>query len=319
MTRLGIVGYGNLGKAFERLAHSSEGIDLVGVFTRRHPSEVYSPFNTPIYSTNDLCAFEGKIDVLVICLGSSSSLTDFVLDVARTFNTVDCFDNHHQMDGYLCALDKVAVEHNHLSIVGAGWDPGLFSLMRGLFYAILPDGVTNTFWGRGVSQGHSEAIRQIAGVKKAVQYTVPKSDAVAKAKAGQGARLTAEDMHLRECFVVVEDGVDTSEVEAKIKSIPHYFAGYDTVVHFVGEDEFNDNHTSMAHGGLVTVFDVEVGHLNFHIDLPSNPDFTARVLMAYSKCVDFLHKRGLRGAKTTLQLSVSDLLGDNGKSINKFL
>lgn len=320
MTRLGIVGYGNLGKAVERIVCGMEDISLVGVFTRRDPLTLRSPYGTVFYNQKDLKDFAGQIDVLALCTGSSKDLVDLALDLARNFNTIDTFDNHEVIGDYLIALDKVTKTTGRLSFVGAGWDPGLFSMMRALFEVVLPDGATNTFWGEGVSQGHGEAVRKIKGVKKAVQYTIPKAESVALAI--DGATLTAQDRHRRECFVVVDDGADLEYVENQIKTMPNYFDGYDTVVNFIDDDEFDLKHTKMNHGGVVMRSGVVGGQrqiLSFDLKLDSNPDFTASVVVAYVKCLSRLYQRGERGARTILDVSINDLIGGDNRPSRKYL
>lgn len=323
MTKLGIVGYGNLGKASEKIACSRDDMTVVGIFTRRDPATMHSPFGTPFYSQDQLQQFVGKIDVLALCTGSANDLVDLALEQAKHFNTIDSFDTHARMREYVTALDAVALDNQHLSMVGVGWDPGVFSIMRTLFDGVLPNGHTVTFWGKGVSQGHSEAIRKLDGVVKAVQYTVPKEDALAMARAGQGSALTTRDKHLRQCFVVAEDGADLGKIACQIKSMPNYFADYDTEVNFVSSEEFDLNHTAMPHGGLVLRRGDVNGmaeNLEFNLNLSSNPDFTASVLMAYARCLVRLYNKGVRGALTALDVPVSALtLGDRIDTIAKFL
>lgn len=322
MTKIGIVGYGNLGKACEKIVMSRDDMSLVGIFTRRDPATMISPYGSAFFRQDDLDRFENEIDVLALCTGSANDLVDLALKQAEKFNTVDSFDTHARMRDYVTALDKVATEHDHLSFVGIGWDPGVFSVMRALFEGVLPEGNTVTFWGKGVSQGHSEAIRKIDGVLKGIQYTIPKEDALEKAREGKGDTLTTRDKHLRECFVVARDDADKSAIENEIKSMPNYFADYDTVVHFITAEEFDRDHNAMPHGGLVLRSGSVNGkeeNLEFKLTLSSNPDFTASVLMAYARSLKKMHESGVRGAKTIIDIPVGALLGDRLDAIAKFV
>lgn len=255
--RLAIVGYGNLGKACESiicqngLIENSSNFQLIGIFTRRNPQEVISPYGTPVYPLHDAEKFCGKIDVMLLCVGSANDLTDTALPLAKHFNTVDCYDNHKHIPDYAEKLNAVVLENGKTCIFSTGWDPGIFSLMRALFESVCNRGTTTTFWGRGVSQGHSEAIRKLKGVKYAIQYTVPKQSALEMARAGKGEGLSARDKHLRECYVVLDKDADKRQIEMQIKTMPDYFAPYDTTVHFIDEQEFLLNHKTMQHGGFV--------------------------------------------------------------------
>ena len=302
MIKFGIVGYGNLGRACEKIAAASEDFELVGIFTRRDPAVMTSPFGTPFFRQSDLPSFEGKIDVLALCTGSANDLVDLGKAAAVHFNTVDSFDTHAKMRGYVTDMEKIASESGHLSFIGIGWDPGLFSLMRALFGGVLADGNTQTFWGKGVSQGHSEAVRKIKGA------------ALDAARRGEGASLTTRDKHLRECFVVAADDADKAEIEREIVTMPNYFDEYDTVVHFISAEEFDRDHTAMPHGGFV----LRSGDVNgmkerveFSLALDSNPDFTASVLMAYAKVNAKLYAAGERGAKTILDIPVIALTDED--------
>lgn len=313
MTKVAIVGYGNLGKACERIAVENDGYELVGVFTRRSPDDLVSPYDTRFFCQQDISCLECAVDVLVLCTGSKNDLVPLAIKSARHFNTVDSFDNHCEMREYVSALDKVASECGHLSIVGAGWDPGLFSLVRGLFEGVT-GGVAHTFWGAGVSQGHSEAVRRIEGVKNAVQYTIPDDDALQMVKAGIEGDFTPQQKHKRVCYVVLEEGADRGQIEWQIKNMPNYFRGYDTSVYFVGEDELANNYGKLSHGGQV-ICSKNINGKNSAIELglklQSNPDFTAKVLMSYAKCADRLYKYGEKGAKTVLDIPITALFDDN--------
>ncbi len=307
-TKIGIVGYGNLGKACEKIAFEREDMEVVAIFTRRDPKSMSSPFNTIFQRQEDLEFFKGKIDVLLLCTGSANDLTYLGLRAAKTFNTVDSFDTHARMREYVTEMQKTAFSSDHLSFVGIGWDPGLFSLMRALFGAVLTFGNTQTFWGKGVSQGHSEAIRKIEGVEKGIQYTVPKQEALDAARDGRGEALTTRDKHFRECFVVAAENANKAEIERQIKIMPNYFADYDTVVHFISSEEFDLNHKAMPHGGIVMrsgeVNDKHQG-LEFKLNLESNPDFTGAVLTTYARTCHKLFSEGQRGAKTILDIPVA--------------
>lgn len=314
MYRIGIVGYGNLGKACEKIAAASADFEVAGIFTRRDPASMTSPFGTPFFRQSELSSFEGKIDVLALCTGSANDLVELGKSAAKHFNTVDSFDTHAKMRGYVADMERIASESGHLSFIGIGWDPGLFSLMRALFGGVLAAGDTQTFWGKGVSQGHSEAVRKIKGVVKGIQYTVPKEAALEAARRGEGAALTTRDKHLRECFVVAAADADKAEIEREIVTMPNYFDEYDTVVHFITEEEFDRDHNKMPHGGFV----LRSGEVNgqrerveFSLALDSNPDFTASVLMAYAKVNCKLYAAGERGAKTILDIPVIALTDED--------
>lgn len=312
MTKVAIVGYGNLGKACEKIAVQNKCFELIGIFTRRNPDLLTSPFGTKFYHQKEMDKFKDEVDVLVLCTGSKNDLVPLALRGAEDFNTVDAFDNHNEMKKYVSALNKAATSHNHLSIVGAGWDPGLFSLMRCLF-----EGATganaHTFWGEGVSQGHSEAVRGIEGVKRAVQYTLPREDAIILVKEGRGDHLTNYDKHKRVCYVVAEDLADKNAIRMQIKNMPDYFQGYETEIHFIDEDEFLKEHCHLNHGGKVicskNINEQFVIELDLKLD--SNPDFTAIMLMSYAKCADRLYRKGERGARTILDIPVTYLFDDD--------
>lgn len=312
--KVGIVGYGNLGKACEKWL-VEQGDEVVGIFTRRKPCEVVSPYGTKTYAQEDVFEFKDKIDVLALCVGSKNDLIGVAKSVANEFNTVDSFDTHAKMTEYAEFMRQKVTDK--LSYIAIGWDPGLFSLMRALMCAVTKEGDLQTFWGKGVSQGHGEAIRRIKGVKNAVQYTIPKQSALDAVRSGQGKTLCERDKHLRECFVVLEDGADGEFIEKTIKSMPDYFANYDTIVHFIDEKEFEKEHTGMAHGGFVLEKGLSNGYssdMEFNLKLQSNPDFTAGVLMAYAKSCVKEYQSGVRGVKTILDVPIVSLL--SGKWID---
>ena len=311
--RIGIYGYGNLGRGVECAAHHAPDCELVGVFTRRSPESVKTLFNTPVYSADTVLDFKDKIDVLVICGGSATDLPTLTPMLAESFNVVDSFDTHAKIPEHLSACDAAAVKGSRLALISAGWDPGLFSLMRLFSRAVLPDGTDYTFWGRGISQGHSDAIRRIEGVLDARQYTIPREEALAAVRAGECPALSTRDKHLRECFVVLCDGADAERVEREIKSMPNYFAEYDTVVHFIDIDTLRAEHGGMPHGGSVirsgrTGAQGENTHtVEFSLRLDSNPEFTGSVLVAYARALDRMSHRGRVGAITALDVAPADL------------
>lgn len=318
MIKFAIVGYGNLGKACEKIAAASDDFELVGIFTRRDPSQMKSPFGTAFFKQDDIESFVGQIDVVALCTGSANDLTELGKRVAAKFNTVDSFDTHARMTEYASQMQKITIENGNLSFVGIGWDPGMFSLMRALFEGVLKDGNSQTFWGKGVSQGHSEAIRRIDGVENGIQYTIPKQEALDAARAGEGQNLTTRDKHLRECFVVAKEGADKALIEKTIKEMPNYFAEYDTIVHFISKEEFAREHNTIPHGGFVLRSGVSNGmkhNLEFSLKLESNPDFTASVLMAYARANAAMYEQGVRGTKTVIDIPVSALLP--GKWLDK--
>lgn len=313
MVRIGIVGYGNLGKSCEEVAHNDKRFDLVGIFTRRDPDKMQSVFGTKFYSQDKIQEFKDKIDVLLLCVGSANDLRDLASKVGKDFCTVDSFDNHAEMKEHFETMNKTATDNNKVALIGIGWDPGIFSIMRGLFDGVTQRDTIHTFWGKGVSQGHSEAIRKIKGVKYAIQYTVPKSNIVNKVKNGNQVKLDSKEKHIRECYVVCGKK-DEKRIEKEIKSIPDYFVGYETVVNFITEEEFLEKHQEIPHGGLV-IKNAEVcgkkEQMEFSLKLESNPKYTASVLMSYAIANYKFQKIHHYGAKTILDVPISFLLGDD--------
>ncbi len=312
--RIGIVGYGNLGKACEKIILSDEKIELVGIFSRR--SGVKSDCGTQVYMQDDIFKFD--MDVALLCVGSQSDLQDTAAKIAAKFNTIDSFDTHAEMVKHIDRMSKIAFDNDRLCFVGIGWDPGLFSLVRAMVFGVIPNSKCHTFWGRGVSQGHSEAIRHIKGVVKAKQYTVPKESALQLVREGVDRDLTPREKHLRECYVVVEKVADKEEIERKIANMPNYFAQYDTIVHFVDEKYFDEHCGGAQHGGFVLangVFDGFKSKAEFSLNLESNPTFTAGVLIAYAKALAKEYENGQRGVKTILDVPIADLL--QGEWIDK--
>ncbi len=311
---IGIVGYGNLGKACEKIAQSDENIELVGIFSRRIDAK--SDFGTQVYLQDDIFKFD--MDVVLLCVGSQSDLQDTATKIAAKFNTIDSFDTHAEMTKHIDRMSKIAFDNDRLCFVGIGWDPGLFSLMRALFYGVIPNSKCHTFWGKGVSQGHSEAIRHIKGVAKAKQYTIPKESALQLVREGVDRDLTPREKHFRECYVVAEKDADNEEIERKIVNMPNYFAEYDTIVHFVDEKYFDEHCGGNRHGGFVLangVFDGFMSKAELSLNLESNPIFTAGVLVAYAKALAKEYKNGQRGVKTILDVPIADLL--QGEWIDK--
>ncbi len=323
MIKVGIVGYGNLGRGVCLAVEKAKDLECVGVFTRRDPSTVKPVTGFKTYSMAELNNFKGEIDVLLLCGGSATDLPNTTAELLKDFNTVDSFDTHAKIPEYFDKLDNVAKENGKLCAISIGWDPGLFSIARMLFGAVLPAGNDYTFWGKGVSQGHSDALRRINGVKNAIQYTIPKEDALEKVRSGANPTLTARDKHLRECFVAVEDGADKARIENEIKTMPNYFADYDTIVHFVSEEEVKEKQKKLSHGGFVirsgNTTD-ENGHiLELSLKLDSNPEFTGSVLTAYGRAVAKLAKEGKTGALTAFDIPLSYLSPVDNAELRKSL
>ncbi len=311
MIKAGVVGYGNLGRGVCIALDKAEDMECVGVFTRR-PVETVSPVtNVNVYSVAELDKFIGKIDVLLLCGGSATDLPLTTAGYLKHFNTVDSFDTHAKIPEYFDKLDKVAKEHGTLAAISIGWDPGLFSVARMLFGAVLPDGKDYTFWGRGVSQGHSDALRRIKGVVNAIQYTVPKESALSAVRSGKNPELSTREKHLRECYVAVADGADKAAIEKEIKEMPNYFADYDTVVNFVSAEEVGKMQQKLAHGGFVmrsgNTSEENAHLLELSIKLDSNPEFTGSVLVAYGRAVARLAKEKKTGAVTVFDIPLKYL------------
>ena len=308
MIRIGILGYGNLGKGTELAIRQNEDMELVAIFTRRNPDDIKTITNVPVINISEVEAWKDKIDVMILCGGSATDLPEQGPKYAEMFNTIDSYDTHAKVPEYYASVNEQAKKGGKLSIISVGWDPGLFSLNRLYAEAILPKGNTYTFWGKGVSQGHSDAIRRIAGVKNAVQYTIPIEEAVKKVREGNNPEFTTKEKHLRECFVALEEGADSRKIEEEIKTMPNYFADYDTVVHFISEEELKKNHSGMPHGGFVirsgnTGINEETKQIiEYSLKLESNPEFTASVLIAFSRAAYRLHKKGETGARTVLDI-----------------
>ena len=320
--KIGILGYGNLGRGVEFAVNENPDTELTAVFTRRDPSQVkINTANVPIVSAAEAANWRDKIDVLILCGGSATDLPVQTPEFAKYFNVIDSFDTHAKIPQHFANVDSAAKANNHVAIISVGWDPGLFSLARVYSNAILPNGKDYTFWGKGVSQGHSDAIRRIKGVKNAKQYTIPIEAALDAVRSGQNPELTTRQKHLRECFVVLEDGADASDVEYQIKTMPNYFSDYDTTVHFISEDELNRNHSGLAHGGFV-IRSGKTGHnyqhnhiIEFNLKLDSNPEFTSSVLVAYARAAYRLNREGQSGCKTVLDVPPSYLSAKSGDEL----
>ncbi len=323
MINVGIVGYGNLGRGVRLALEKALDMNCVGVFTRRDPSSVKPVIDTPVYHIDKLADFKGKIDVLLLCGGSATDLPSTTAEILKDFNTVDSFDTHAKIPEYYAKLEKVAKENGTLGAISIGWDPGLFSIMRLLFGSVLPDGNDYTFWGKGVSQGHSDAIRRIAGVKRGIQYTIPKTDAVERVRNGENPELSTREKHLRQCFVVAEEGADKAKIEAEIKNMPNYFADYDTEVNFITEEEFIKEHSSLPHGGFVIRSGNTTGEnssvLDFSLKLGSNPEFTGSVLVSYARAVARLAKEGKTGVLTVFDIPLKYLSATAEDELRKTL
>ena len=307
--RIGILGYGNLGRGVECAIKHNPDTELVAVFTRRDPETVKILTETAkVYSVKDAEKLKDEIDVLIICGGSATDLPEQTPKYAQWFNVVDSFDTHAKVPEHFANVDKAAKEGNNISIISVGWDPGMFSLNRMYANAILTNGKDYTFWGKGVSQGHSDAIRRVEGVKDGKQYTIPVEAALEAVRNGENPELTTRQKHTRECFVVLEEGADAAKVEETIKNMPNYFADYDTTVHFISEEELKKNHSGIPHGGFVirtgkTGWNKENNHvIEYSLKLDSNPEFTSCVIVAYARAAYRLYKEGQSGCKTVFDI-----------------
>jgi diaminopimelate dehydrogenase len=311
--RIAIYGYGNLGRGVEAAIAQNPDAELVGIFTRRAPESVQPATDTKVYPAEALTDFTETIDVVILCGGSATDLPQLTPEVAKSFNVVDSFDTHARIGEHFANVDRAAKESGHLALISAGWDPGMFSLNRLYASAILPEGVDYTFWGRGISQGHSDAIRRIPGVKDARQYTVPIEEAVEAVRRGEMPTLTTREKHLRECYVVAEEGADRERIEREIVTMPNYFADYSTTVHFISEEELQKNHAGLPHGGFVlrtglTGLAKEHRHtIEYRLTLDSNPEFTASALIAFARAIVRMHERGMTGCKTVFDIAPADL------------
>jgi len=307
--KIGIAGYGNLGKGVESAILQNGDMELFGIFTRRNPDDVKTVTGAKTYHMDDLLKFKDEIDVLVICGGSATDLPKQTPELAKSFNVVDSFDTHAKIPEHFKNVDMAAKEGGKIAMISVGWDPGMFSLNRLYASSILPEGKDYTFWGKGVSQGHSDAIRRIDGVKDAKQYTIPVDSALDAVRSGLEPSLSTRQKHIRECFVVAEDGADKAKIEQEIKTMPNYFADYDTIVHFISEDELKANHSGIPHGGFVirsgkTGVNKENSHIiEYSLKLDSNPEFTASVLVCYARAAYKMAQEGVSGCKTVFDVA----------------
>lgn len=321
--RIGIVGYGNIGRGVEQAVRRNEDMELGAVFTRREPSSVkIATDGVAVKHMDDILSMKDEIDVLVLCGGSATDLPVMGPRLAADFNTIDSFDTHARIPEYFANMDKAAKEGGNVSIISVGWDPGMFSLNRLYGESILPQGSTYTFWGKGVSQGHSDAIRRIEGVKNGIQYTVPIEKAVEQVRSGSEPSLTTREKHLRECYVVPEEGADLKSIEEAIKTMPNYFDEYDTTVEFITEEELKARHSKMPHGGFV-IRSGETGSegnrhiIEYSLKLDSNPEFTASVLICYARAAYRLSKAGDTGARSVFDIAPGLLSMKTGEELRR--
>ena len=320
-----ILGYGNLAKGIESAILQAPDMELLAVFSRRDPASVSTVTKVPVYHVDDILNYKDEIDVLFLCGGSATNLPKQTPEYAKYFNVVDSFDTHANIPQHFAAVDAAAKEAGKVAMISCGWDPGMFSLNRLYANAILPEGNDYTFWGKGVSQGHSDAVRRVAGVKNAKQYTIPVESALASVRACENPELTTRQKHTRECFVVAEEGADLAKIEEEIKTMPNYFADYDTTVHFISEEEFNRDHSEIPHGGFVfrtgvTGFEKEHNHvIEYSLKLDSNPEFTGSVLVAFGRAVNRMHKEGMTGCKTVFDVAPAYLSPLSGEELRAHL
>ena len=310
MIRIGILGYGNIGRGIEAAVAAAPDMELAAIFTRRDPASVaVKTPGAPVVNVADLEAWADKVDVMMLCGGSATDLPEQTPAYAKLFNVIDSFDTHAKIPEHFSNVDKAAKESGHLGMISGGWDPGMFSLNRLYANAILPNGSDYTFWGKGISQGHSDAVRRIEGVADAKQYTIPVESALEQVRSGSNPELTTRQKHTRECFVVLKDGADAAAVEKAIKEMPNYFDEYDTTVHFISQEELNEKHSAMPHGGFVlrtgsTGWDNENKHvIEYSLKLDSNPEFTGSVLVAYARAICKMAAEGQTGCVTVFDVA----------------
>ena len=324
MIRIAIAGYGNLGRGVLAALHQNPDMQAAAVFTRRDPASiVLEDKNIPVVPLKDAAAWKGKIDVMVLCGGSATDLPQQTPALAQYFNVVDSFDTHANIPAHFAAVDAACQKAGTVGVISVGWDPGLFSLNRLYAGAVLPQGKDYTFWGKGVSQGHSDALRRVEGVKDARQYTIPVPSSLERVRAGENPDLSTRQKHTRECFVVLEPGADPARVEQEIKTMPNYFADYDTTVHFISEEQLRTEHAGIPHGGFVLRSGV-TGKGNKHLieyslKLDSNPEFTSSVLVAYARAVHRLAQEGARGCKTVFDVPPAYLSPKSGAELRAAL
>ena len=323
--KIAIYGYGNLGRGVECSVNYHKDVELVGIFTRRPPETVKTVSGAKVYHADRISDFKDEIDVLIICGGSATDLPEMTPTLAKDFNVVDSFDTHAKIPEHFDRVNHAAIESGHIALISGGWDPGIFSIMRVYSEAVLPDGRDYTFWGRGVSQGHSDAIRRIDGVLDARQYTIPVEAALSAVRSGECPELSTREKHRRDCYVVAEENADKARIEKEIKEMPNYFADYDTTVTFVSAEELRRDHAGLPHGGSVirngsTGFSGDNTHtIEFNLRLDSNPEFTASVLVAYARAIYRMHGRGDKGCKTVFDIAPADLSQMSGEDLRKKL
>ncbi len=319
--RVGLVGYGNLGKGVEMAIQQNPDIELVAIFTRREPSEIKSV--SKLISISQIENFKDEIDVMILCGGSAKDLPEQGVMISKMFNTVDSFDTHAKIPEYFNKVDESSKSNNKLSLISTGWDPGLFSLARILGQCILPQGENYTFWGKGVSQGHSDAIRRVPGVKNGVQYTVPVETAIEKVRSGENPEFTTAEKHQRICYVVAEEGADLAKIEDTIKTMPNYFDEYHTTINFISGAELKLNHAGMPHGGIVfrsgVTGDGARQGMEFRLNLENNPGFTGSVLVAYARAIGRMKREGQTGARTVFDIPFSYLSPKSSEELRKSL
>lgn len=326
MIRVGISGYGNLGRGVECALKQNSDMKLAAVFTRRPPETVkILTEGIPVYPASEIAAHKDEIDVLILCGGSATDTPRQTPEYAKYFNVVDSFDTHARIPEHFANVDAAARGSGHVALISAGWDPGMFSVSRLYSQSILPEGRTYTFWGPGVSQGHSDAIRRIEGVKNGKQYTIPVPEALESVRSGENPALSTRQMHRRECFVVAEEGADKERIEREIVTMPNYFADYDTTVHFISEEEFRREHSGIPHGGFVfrtgvTGVNGENRHvIEYSLKLDSNPEFTASAVVAFARAVVRLYKEGASGCKTVFDIAPAYLSPFSGEELRAHL
>lgn len=324
--KIGIMGYGNLGRGVECAIKQNPDMELAAVFTRRAPERVtILTEGAKVCSVDEVEQWKDKIDVMILCGGSATDLPEQTPKYAQMFNVVDSFDTHARIPEHFANVDEAAKKNGHVGIISVGWDPGMFSLNRMYANAILPEGKDYTFWGKGVSQGHSDAIRRVEGVKDGKQYTIPVESALESVRNGENPDLTTRQKHTRECFVVLEEGADPKKVEETIKTMPNYFADYDTTVHFISEEELKAEHSGIPHGGFVirsgkTGWNRENSHvIEYSLKLDSNPEFTSCVIVAYARAAYRLQKEGQTGCKTVFDIALAYLSAQDGAWLRKNL
>ncbi|XID91413.1 diaminopimelate dehydrogenase [Paenibacillaceae bacterium WGS1546] len=322
VTKIGIVGYGNLGRGVEKAIAQNPDMELVAVFTRREPGDVAAG-GAKFEHVSAMERYKGEIDVMILCGGSATDLPEQTPSVARMFNTVDSFDTHAKIPEFYETVNAAAVQGGNLSVISTGWDPGLFSLNRLLGQSILPEGTDFTFWGKGVSQGHSDAIRRVPGVKAGVQYTVPVQSVIDRIRSGETPELATREKHLRQCFVVAEENADREAIRETIVSMPNYFSDYDTTVEFITEEQLRSEHQGMPHGGFVIRSGVTGAGtkqiVEFGLKLESNPEFTASVLVAYARAASRLNGEGQTGARTVFDIPFAYLSPKSGEELRREL